>query len=114
MPTLATTVDGLRELPFASTHVIGLVTSPAAWKDWFESRQFADETERQKRIDEAAISVEWLLGDSRASIVTNAPSHPEVAADHVVRIVDHDIVERDESTAEVLLGYIKSIERPRP
>ncbi len=109
LPTLSNSVRDFRKLPFASTHVVGLVTSPAAWKDWFEHRSFASAKDRDSRIAEAVLSIEWLLGDPTASIVTNMPGYPQVTADNIARLVDRGATERDEATAKSLLGYIKSM-----
>ncbi len=109
LPTLANSVNSLSELPFKSVHTVGLVTDPAAWQQWFNERTFAGPADRAARIAEAALSLEWLIGRPDASIVTNQPGDPEVAADAIRTIVTEHVNLRDTATAEALLTHVKSL-----
>ncbi len=110
LPTLATSVADIATLPFRRTHAVGLVTSPEAWRQWFEQRAFSSPKDRAGRIAEAALSLEWLLDHTDASIVSNTPHNPIDASDAIRRIVATRHSERDEPEAGALLSYIYSLQ----
>lgn len=109
MPTLANSVAQLETLPFASAPKIGLVTPPHQWDAWFATREFNNPHDREARIGEGISSLEWLLEHDSASIVTNTQSMR--AAHAIQRIVASGLGERDEQTADELLGHLTSLPR---
>ncbi len=109
VPALSQSVAGFEALPFRSHHTVGLVTEPAYWGAWLESRAF-DERTRNKRLAEATQSLEWLLGTSSASIVVNKPGIPSQAAEAIRDIALDDKHMRSEATAEALLREVRRIQ----
>ena len=60
LATLSGIVNNLRQLPFQTTTVIGLAVEPDIWLRRFYDRPMSDD-ERQKRLGEAVVSLQWLL-----------------------------------------------------
>lgn len=69
LAALASGVDQFLELPFENKHIIGLSAEPAIWARWFNRRYPAGE-DRQKRLAEAIISLDWLLAPEQGRSVT--------------------------------------------
>jgi len=69
LDTLSSVVDSLRKLPFKSTITIGLVSDPETWQSWFLQRYPNKGPERHKRLQEAVLSLEWLLDQPDGSVL---------------------------------------------
>lgn len=90
LATLSGAVDQFRQLPFKSTHTIGLTAEPAIWAGWFNARYPAAAPDRQKRLEEAILSLDWQLDTKRrASIafVKNIEGDPSAAAQEIINTV---------------------------
>lgn len=61
LATLSGAVTSLRELPFRKTMTIGLMAESSSYEQWFTERYPKDTSERQKRAQEAVLSLTWLL-----------------------------------------------------
>lgn len=109
LPALATSVDDLSKLPFSSSYIAGLVTTPEAWQTWFDERPFVSPSDRANRIAEAALSLEWLLNRPDASIVVNTPGSPNDAARQLRRLTTDGLVVRDDAAAATLLKHIRTL-----
>ena len=79
--TLSNVVASLSKLPFHNSHVVGLVTDPQIWHEWFLKRNQHTGDNYQKRVTEAITSLEWLSSQPEASIswVYNHPD--DIATD---------------------------------
>jgi len=106
MPTLASSVEPLEALPFQQAPIIGLVTTPTQWQQWFNNREFTSSTDRAARIGEGISSLTWLLNQPRASIVANTLDAD--AATTIQEVVATGVTDRDEETTEQLRGYLES------
>ena len=86
--TLSNVANSLTELPFHSTHIIGIVTTPQAWQTWLAQRFEPDDPDFLKRIDEAIQSLEWLLNQPADTVawVYNRPNDIETSANELVAI----------------------------
>ena len=90
LATLSKSVDTLEQLPFESTHVVGLTTSSVNWRTWFEERFPFGHPEREKRLAEAEQSLIWLLEndmENRIIWINNKIGHPEAAAKNIIKAV---------------------------
>lgn len=100
LATLSGVVDGMRTLPFKTAHVIGLTAPGATWQRWFDARYPSDHPERPKRIEEAIISLEWLLDETRTDTVTwieNESGH----ATEVARQIIHHVRQKQPSDTRI-------------
>jgi guanylate kinase len=92
LPTLPGVVDSLAQLPFNSTSAIYLTARPEVWQMWLNSRYPNKNAERAKRIEEAILSLEWALDDSRESTISwveNSIQTPERTIEDVINIVKY-------------------------
>lgn len=90
LATLSGAVDQFQQLPFKNTYVIGLTAEAAIWAGWFNTRYKASNPDRQKRLEEAVLSLDWLLKNSRRSSVTfvkNTEGDPSAAAQQIINII---------------------------
>ncbi len=87
--TLSDVVEGLLVLPFRRSHVVGLVTNPQSWKTWFLKRNQNAGEEYQKRIDEAIMSLEWLVAQPKDSIewIYNHPDDLDASRIELIGLV---------------------------
>lgn len=69
LATMSGAVAQLQRAPFASTIVIGLVTSPTLWQERLQQRFPIANPDKQKRLKEAIISLEWLLAPERGDTI---------------------------------------------
>lgn len=69
LATLSGIVDSLRQLPFETTHVIGLAVDPDIWLQRFNSRPMTPD-DRAKRLSEALVSLQWLLDMAHLQEIT--------------------------------------------
>ncbi len=89
LATLSGIVNSLRQLPFETTHVIGLAVDPDIWLQRFNSRPMAPD-ERIKRLSEAVVSLEWLLDPAHMQEITwvnNSSSDESAAVQSVIDTV---------------------------
>jgi guanylate kinase len=91
LATLSGAVSSLQNLPFASTHVIGLTAEPAVWKRWFLTRYPEASEERGKRLKEAILSLEWLIEHHKAVHWTiNRPNAASTVATSIINAVEYN------------------------
>ncbi len=69
LDTFAYVVEGLRQLPFKQTLTVGLVTDPKTWRKWLDERYSNNNSERTKRLEEAILSLTWLLRQPEGDIL---------------------------------------------
>ena len=69
LATLSTVVETYRRLSFERTMVIGVVTDPSTWEKWFNERFPIGNPNREVRLKEAVISLQWLLARPNSSIL---------------------------------------------
>ncbi|HET8709385.1 MAG TPA: hypothetical protein VFL85_03835 [Candidatus Saccharimonadales bacterium] len=90
LATLSNVVAGMRELPFNHTYTIGLITDANHWRQWFDARFPVQHKDRQKRLKEAAQSLEWLLADNQVLWLYNQPeAHDETARSLIDLVQDN-------------------------
>jgi len=92
LATLSGVVDHLRQLPFQTTHVIGLAVEPAIWLRRFYDRPMSAE-ERSKRLREASVSLEWLLDPAHIPEITwvnNTSEDESTAVQSVINAVKYN------------------------
>lgn len=65
---LSGAVETMRTLPFGSTVTIGLITNPATWHHRFDAKFPPNHPERAKRLQEAVLSLEWLIDQPNSSL----------------------------------------------
>jgi len=86
LATLSHAVAPLQKLPFASTHILGLVAEPTTWKQWFLTRYPQASDERTKRVKEAVSSLEWLIAHDRD--IHWVVNYPQKAPDIATSIIN--------------------------
>jgi guanylate kinase len=90
LPTLSGIVHSLRRLPFQTTHVIGIAVDPDIWLRRFYERYPEPSSERTKRLEEAAVSLQWLLDPAHMQEITwvdNSSSDESGAVQSVINAV---------------------------
>lgn len=103
-------VSQLQQLPYASTHVIGFATQPQTWKQWLTDRYPVPSDERQKRLKEATVSLEWLLNNpTSVRWVENSADNPNQAAGLLRSIVKYN-QEDSKGAAEYARQMLKTAE----
>lgn len=85
--TLANAVNDFRALPFEDTITIGLTAPAEQWRRWFLSRYPRPSDEALKRLEEAKLSIDWCLTDSRTHWLTNAEGKVAQTATNLIEIV---------------------------
>ncbi len=85
LDTLSNVVDELRTLPFESTTTVTLYADPGEWHQWFLSRYPKQSDEASKRLEEAALSINWSLRDKNTYWLKNSSTMPihETAANFI-------------------------------
>jgi guanylate kinase len=88
LDTAASSVAGFRHLPFKASPAMGLVVEASQWQAWFDQRFPVGHPERGRRVDEAVMSLSWLLNQSADDVswVINEYGKAEDAAREVIRI----------------------------
>lgn len=109
LPTLASSVANYKKLPFLHTYTIGLVATPQDWQQWLNEREFASPNDYAKRINEAILSLEWLLTTPSASIICNQAGTPKQTAKKIQHAVTTQAITRDEPAAMALLAYARNL-----
>lgn len=84
--TLANAVDEFRRLPFAATVTIGLTAPAEQWRAWFINRYPDPSDEALKRLDEARLSINWCLSDSRTYWLCNSVDNLAQTATKLIEI----------------------------
>jgi energy-coupling factor transporter ATP-binding protein EcfA2 len=87
LDTQSQVVTNLAKLPFHKTHIIGLVTDPMAWQQWFLARNPKASDDYTKRLDEAILSLEWLVGQSTIRWIYNHPDNITAGAKELISVV---------------------------
>lgn len=90
LATLSGIVNNLRQLPFQTTHVIGLAVDPDIWLQRFYERYPEPSDERTKRLQEAVVSLQWLLDPAHIqeiNWVDNSSSNEAEAVQAVINTV---------------------------
>lgn len=88
LATLSGIVNHLRELPFAHTYVVGLVCDPDIWLKRFYERYPEPSEERTKRLQEAVVSLEWLLNPQNQSSIIWADATKVGAEDAIQSVIN--------------------------
>ena len=90
--TLSNVVASLSRLPFRRSHVIGLIADPKMWQAWFSKRNSPENEDYQKRINEAVMSLEWLIKQPKGSIdwVYNHPDDISKSSKELIALVRGD------------------------
>lgn len=88
LATLSGIVNHLRELPFARTYVVGLVCDPEIWLKRFYERYPKPSDERTKRLNEAVVSLEWLLAPENQNHIIWADATTVGAEDAVQSVIN--------------------------
>ena len=107
LATLSGIVNHLRELPFARTYVIGLVSEPEIWLKRFYDRYPKASDERTKRLEEAIVSLKWLLTPENQSHIIWADATEEggeSAVQSVINAVKYEI--HDSSAARQVAEHM--------
>ncbi len=86
LETISSVVTVLRTLPFRQTIVIGLAVDVNTWQQWFNARYPEANSERLKRLQEAATSLEWLTDVTHDSLVHWALNDP--SRDAAATVID--------------------------
>ena len=71
LATLSGTVAQLQGLPFKNTVIIGVAVAPKTWQKRLEARYPTASEEKSKRLQEARLSLEWLLSRSDVRWIDN-------------------------------------------
>jgi hypothetical protein len=88
LPALSGIVNSLRRLPFQTTHVIGLAVDPDIWLRRFYERYPEPSDERTKRLNEAAVSLQWLLDPANLQEITWVDNSSSNEADAVQAVIN--------------------------
>jgi guanylate kinase len=89
LDTLSGAVQGYRDLPFKRTVTISLTAPSDEWQKWFLSRYPESSDEATKRLDEAALSINWSLQDADSYWITNSTGNIRKVAQELIDIVLH-------------------------
>lgn len=90
LETLSNSVTYMRRLPFERTLVIGIAVELSQWQNWFNARFNEPNEERRNRLQEAVMSLEWLMDPTHPDIVQWVENSPTLdAADAIIEIVKH-------------------------
>lgn len=92
LATLSGIVNSLRQLPFQTTHVIGLAVEPDVWLRRFYDRPMSPD-EQSKRLGEAIVSLEWLLDPAHIPEITwvnNTSADESIAVQSVINAVKYN------------------------
>ena len=85
LDTLSNSVAEYRDLDFADTITISLTTTLGRWREWFLMRYPEANTEAMRRLEEAAISINWSLSDPETLWLINDDT-PETIAKKLIAI----------------------------
>lgn len=86
---LAQAVETMRTIPFRQTFTVGVVTTPELWKKWFTRRFPPGHPERERRLNEAIVSLSWLKSQDPSSIIwaVNVPERTEQTAKSIINAI---------------------------
>ncbi len=107
---LAGEVEPSMKLPFRDHIAMTVYTQPDAWLRWLTARYPDKSVERDKRLEEANLSVEWSLKQKNHYWIYNDPTSIDVAAHMVINASRGDarsITPPDE--AHAMLAVAKSL-----
>ncbi len=89
LDTLATTVNLYRSLPFKRTITISLTADPDDWETWLRARYPVASEERNKRLAEAVLSIDWSLEQKNQSHwLINRQNDVTRSAQQLIALVD--------------------------
>lgn len=83
---LANAVGEFRQLPFVDTITVSLTASAEQWRAWFLNRYPRPSDEALKRLEEARLSINWCLADSRTYWLTNSEGNIARTATQLIEI----------------------------
>lgn len=90
LETLSNIVTFMRRLPFKRTVVIGIAVELSQWQTWFNARFGDNNDERRQRLEEAVMSLEWLMDPTHPDIVQWVENSPTLdASEAIIDIVKH-------------------------
>ena len=109
LDTLSDSVDTYRDLPFETTYTISLTAPVEQWQRWFLWRYPSPSGEANKRLEEAALSIEWSLGQTHDHLwLVNSQDQLDQAATHLIELVNGGAAADDgRPHAEAILALIK-------
>ena len=86
---LASAVETMRDIPFQQTFTVGVVTYPELWEEWFTHRFPTGHPERERRLNEAIVSLTWLKSQDPSSIIwaVNTPEATERTAKSIINAI---------------------------
>jgi guanylate kinase len=105
-------VEQFRHIGFGDLQIFYMVTQPDAWRQWFETRYPDHSEERQKRLDEAMISLQWSLDQPADSFVwlQNTSGQQEATARHIIHTTTTGEMTGDHrELAEAMLEIAKKL-----
>lgn len=112
LATLSGVVGQLSQLPFSSTHVIGLAIQPDIWQKRFNARYPEASVERTKRLQEAIVSLEWLLEDDQPTITwaDNTSTSSDITVQLVINNVKYS-KPMNSSTRNIAFAMLEHIKK---
>ena len=87
MATLANSVDTLRRTGFGRAITVGLIAPPATWRAWFDARFPVSTPEKTARLQEALLSISWLLNDSDTRWLINRDGEADAVARELIPLI---------------------------
>ena len=94
LDTLANSVEVYRNLPFANTIAVSVTTSAELWQKRFTGRYPKPSDEATKRLEEARLSINWSLNDTKTLWLVNRDS-PKESATNLLQIIESGTATRD-------------------
>ena len=86
LDTLSGSVGEFRSLGFEHTTTLAIAAAPEQWRNWFTSRYPEPTPEAEKRLGEAALSINWALQDPEACWLVNEEGALEKIAQRAIAV----------------------------
>lgn len=105
----SSSIDGFRQLGFGKLYVFSVVTDADTWQQRFEERFPAGHPQREARLQEAVVSLEWSLAqiDDDHAWIVNPPDHIESAVGAVDDIILGDKPQRQEEAKQSAVACLQ-------
>lgn len=109
--TLSASVDFYRTLPFGRHVLVSLTTDPTAWQTWLQRRYPQVSPERDKRLQEARMSIEWSLSQAgEQHWLVNRPGDLSRAATELIAIArGHQRPQQPPAEVHAMLATVKDL-----
>ena len=89
LDTLSNSVETYRALPFEKTYTISLTTEAHTWLNWLKERYPEPSEERDKRLEEALLSIEWSRAQENNHIwLINQPNNLDDTANQLTSYIE--------------------------